>query len=53
MSVEKILLAICKQATEQGTPLIYECHSKVLRRLAKLLNLYGQAQASRLGLNVA
>jgi len=73
--LRKILLAICKQATEQrqealealeqgvpqlerclvheGTPLIYEYHSKVLRRLAKLLNLYGQAQASRLGLNVA
>ena len=67
-SVEKILLAICKQATEQrqealevleqsvpqlerclvheGTPLIYEYHSKVLGRLATLLNLYGQAQAS-------
>ena len=35
-----------------GTPLIHEYHSKVLGRLAKLLNLYGQAQASRLGLNV-
>jgi hypothetical protein len=73
-SVEKILLCVCKQATEQrgvalealeqgvpqlerclvhdGTPLIHEYHSKVLGRLAKLLNLYGQAQASRLGLNV-
>ena len=73
-SVEKILLAVCKQAAEQrqealealeqgvpqlerclvhsGTPLIHEYHSKVLGRLAKLLNLYGQAQAARLGLNV-
>jgi hypothetical protein len=73
-SVEKILLCICKQATEQrqealealeqgvpqlercllddGTPLIHEYHSKVLGRLAKLLNLNGQAQAARLGLNV-
>ena len=73
-SVEKILLAVCKQATEQrqgalealeqgvpqlerclvhdGTPLIHEYHSKVLGRLAKLLNLYGQSQAARLGLNV-
>jgi hypothetical protein len=72
--VEKILLCVCKQATEQpqealealeqgvprlehclvhnGTPLIHEYHSKVLGRLAKLLNLYGQAQAARLGLNV-
>jgi len=73
-SVEKILLAVCKQAAEQrgealealeqgvpqlerclvhsGTPLIHEYHSKVLGRLAKLLNLYGQAQAARLGLNI-
>ena len=73
-SVERILLAVCKQAAEQrgealealeqgvpqlerclvhdGTPLIHEYHSKVLGRLAKLLNLYGQAQAARLGLNV-
>jgi hypothetical protein len=73
-SVEKILLCVCKQATEQrqealealehgvpqlerclvhsGTPLIHEYHSKVLGRLAKLLNLYGQAQAARLGLHV-
>jgi len=73
-SVEKLLLAVCKQATEQrqealealeqgvpqlerclvhsGTPLIHEYHSKVLGRLAKLLNLYGQSQAARLGLNV-
>src|SRR5262249_47257391 len=72
--VEKILLGVCKQASEQrqeaiealeqgvpqlerclvhdGTPLIHEYHSKVLGRLAKLLNLYGQAQAARLGLNV-
>ena len=72
--VEKILLCVWKQATEQrqealqaleqgvpqlerclvhdGTPLIHEYHSKVLGRLAKLLNLYGQAQAARLGLNV-
>ena len=39
-------------ALHSGTPLIHEYHSKVLGRLAKLLNLYGQAQASRLGLNV-
>jgi hypothetical protein len=72
--VEKILLAVCKQAAEQreealealqqgvaqlerclvhsGTPLIHEYYSKVLGRLAKLLNLYGQAQAARLGLNI-
>ena len=37
---------------QAGTPLIHEYHSKVLGRLAKLLNLYGQAQAARLGLNV-
>src|SRR5215813_13578840 len=35
-----------------GTPLIHEYHSKVLGRLAKLLNLYGQGQAARLGLNI-
>jgi hypothetical protein len=35
-----------------ATPLIHEYHSKVLGRLAKLLNLYDQAQAARLGLNV-
>ena len=73
-SVEKILLAVCRQAAEQrqeflealeqgvpqlerclvhgGTPLIHEYHSKVLGRLTKLLNLYGQAQAARLGLNI-
>ena len=73
-SVEKILLAVCKQAAEDrqeaeealdqgvgqlertlvhdGTPLIHEYHSKVLGRLTKLLNLYGQAQASRLGVNI-
>jgi hypothetical protein len=73
-SVEKILLAVCKQATEQcqealealelgvpqlehclvhsGTALIQEYYSKVLNRLAKLLNMYGQAQAARLGLNI-
>ena len=72
--VEKILLAVCKQAAEErqkaeqalaqgvgqlertlvhdGTPLIHEYHSKVLGRLTKLLNLYGQAQASRLGVNI-
>jgi len=38
--------------SENGTPLIHEYHSKVLGRLAKLLNLYGQAQAARLGLNI-
>jgi hypothetical protein len=73
-SVEKILLAVCKQATEQrqevlealeqgvpqlerclvhdGTPLIQEYYGKVLGRLAKLLNLYGQAMAARLGLDL-
>jgi hypothetical protein len=73
-SVEKILLAVCKQAAEQrqealealeqgvpqlerclvhdGTPLIHEYYSKVLGRLAKLLNLYVQVQAAKLGLNV-
>ena len=73
-SVEKILLAVCKQAAEErqeaeealdqgvgqleralvhnGTSLIHEYHSKVLGRLTKLLNLYGQAQASRLGVNI-
>ena len=39
-------------ALHSGTPLIHEYHSKVLGRLAKLLNLYGQAQANRLGLNI-
>jgi hypothetical protein len=73
-SVEKILLAVCKQAAEerqeaeealdQGvgqlertlvhdrTLLIHEYHSKVLGRLTKLQNLSGQAQASRLGVNI-
>ena len=36
----------------EGTALIHEYYGKVLERLAKLLNLYGQAQAARLGLNV-
>ena len=35
-----------------GTSLIHEFHSKVLGRLTQLLNLYGQAQASRLGVNI-
>ena len=35
-----------------GTSLIHEYHSKVLGRLTQLLNLYGQAQASRLGVNI-
>jgi hypothetical protein len=73
-SVEKSLLAVCKQAAEErqeaeealdqgvgqleralvhnGTSLIHEYHSKVLGRLTKLLNLYCQAQASRLGINI-
>jgi hypothetical protein len=73
-SVEKILLAVCRQASEQrevaeaalkagvlkleialvqpGTALTNEYHGKVLGRLTKLLALYGQAQASRLGLNI-
>jgi hypothetical protein len=73
-SVEQILLAICRQASEQrevaeaalkngvpklelalvqhGTALTNEYHSKVLGRLTKLLALYGQAQAGRLGLNI-
>ena len=74
MSVERILLPVCKQTAEQrqealealgqgvpqlervlvraGTPLIQEYHNRLVNRLAKLLNLYGQAQAPRLGLNV-
>jgi hypothetical protein len=73
-SVEKILLAVCRQASEQreqteaalkagvlklelalvqhGTALTNEYHGKVLGRLTKLLELYGQAQAARLGLNI-
>jgi hypothetical protein len=35
-----------------GTPLIHDYYSKVLNRLGKLLNMYGQAQAARLGLNI-
>jgi hypothetical protein len=71
-SVERILLAVCRQASEQreqtetalkagvpklelalvqhGTALTNEYHGKVLGRLTKLLGLYGQAQAARLGL---
>ena len=36
-----------------GTALTNDYHSKVLGRLTKLLGLYGQAQAARLGLNIA
>jgi hypothetical protein len=35
-----------------GTTLNHEYHSKVLGRLTKLLKLYGQAQGSRLGVNI-
>jgi hypothetical protein len=74
-SVEKLLLAVCRPASEQreqteaalkagvpklelalvqnGAALINEYHGKVLGRLTKLLALYGQAQAARLGLNIA
>ena len=70
-SVEKLLLAVCRPASEQreqteaalkagvpklelalvqnGAALIKEYHGKVLGRLTKLLALYGQAQAARLG----
>jgi hypothetical protein len=37
---------------QHGTALTNEYHSKVLGRLTKLLALYGQAQAARLGLNI-
>jgi hypothetical protein len=37
---------------QHGTALINEYHGKVLSRLTKLLGLYGQAQAARLGLNI-
>jgi hypothetical protein len=37
---------------QYGTGLKNEYHGKVLGRLSKLLSLYGQAQASRLGLNI-
>jgi hypothetical protein len=73
-SVEKILLAVGRQASEQreqseaalkagvpklelalvqhGTALTNEYHGKVLGGSTKLLGLYGQAQAARLGLNI-
>jgi hypothetical protein len=36
---------------QYSTPLIQTYHTQVLGRLAKLLSLYGQMQANRLGLN--
>ena len=46
--VPKLELAL----VQHGTALINEYHGKVLGRLTKLLGLYGQAQAARLGLNI-
>jgi hypothetical protein len=46
--VQKLELAL----VQEGTALTNEYHSKVLGRLTKLLGLYGQAQAARLGLNI-
>jgi hypothetical protein len=46
--VPKLELAL----VQYGTALTNEYHSKVLGRLTKLLALYGQAQAARLGLNI-
>ena len=46
--VPKLELAL----VQSGTALINEYHGKVLGRLTKLLALYGQAQAARLGLNI-
>jgi hypothetical protein len=73
-ALEKILLAVCRQAAQEreqtqaalkegvqklecslvqyGTPLIHTYHTQVLGRLAKLLSLYAQMQAARLGLNI-
>jgi hypothetical protein len=48
VGVLKLELAL----VQHGTALTNEYHSKVLGRLTKLLGLYGQAQASRLGLNI-
>ena len=45
--VSKLELAL----VQHGTPLTNEYHGKVLGRLTKLLGLYGQVQAARLGLN--
>jgi hypothetical protein len=36
----------------QGSALVHEYHTKVLGRLIKILNLYGQAQSARLGTNI-
>jgi hypothetical protein len=41
-----------RRLVHNGTALTNEYHSKVLARLARLLSLYGQAQAARLGLNI-
>ena len=48
VGVLKLELAL----VQHGTALTNEYHSKVLGRLTKLLGLYGQAQAARLGLNI-
>jgi hypothetical protein len=36
----------------QGSELVHEYHTKVLGRLIKILNLYGQAQSARLGTSI-
>jgi hypothetical protein len=41
-----------RRLVHNGTALTNEYHTRVLGRLAKLLALYGQAQAARLGLNI-
>lgn len=41
-----------RRLVHNGTALSNEHHTKVLGRLVKLLALYGQAQAARLGLNI-
>ena len=48
VGVPKLELAL----VQYGTALTHEYHTKVLNRLTKLLGLYGQAQAARLGLNI-
>ena len=46
------LVILERRLVHNGTALTNEYHSKVLARLARLLALYGQAQAARLGLNI-
>jgi hypothetical protein len=41
-----------RRLVHNGNALTNEYHNKVLGRLTKLLALYGQAQAARLGLNI-